>query len=89
MLKFFLVYIGGGGSLSFLQAVRAIISAQVGPSQFSRHGKSDTMLEKESPQTRAQVSSPSEMKMEDKLMYAKCFYEVVSTEIYSGMHAVY
>ncbi|CAG9942301.1 unnamed protein product [Clonostachys rosea f. rosea IK726] len=70
------VYIGGGGSLSFLQAVRGIISAQVGPSQFSRHGKSDTMLEKESPQTRAQVSSPSEMKMEDKLMYAKYFYEV-------------
>ncbi|VUC37378.1 unnamed protein product [Clonostachys rosea] len=70
------VYIGGGGSLSFLQAVRGIISAQVGPWQFSRHGKSDTMHEKESPQTRAQVSSPSEMKMEDKLMYAKCFYEV-------------
>ena len=72
------VYIGGGGSLSFLQLVRGIVSDQIGPSQFSRQGNSDTMLEKESPQAHTRQPGISDLSPEAKLMCADCFYGVVS-----------
>ncbi|KAI6781173.1 GAL4 [Emericellopsis cladophorae] len=70
------VYIGGGGSLSFLQLVRGIVSDQIGPSQFSRQGNSDTMLEKESPQAHTRQPGISDLSPEAKLMCADCFYGV-------------
>lgn len=71
------MYIGGGGSLSFLQLVRGIVSDKIGPSQFSRGGHSDTMLEKESPQSHSHTPNFSIMSPEAKLMCADCYYGVV------------
>ena len=72
------VYIGRGASLSFLQLVRSIVSEQIGPSQFSRNGKSDTMLEKESPQSHTHTPSIGGLSPEARSMCGDYFYAVVS-----------
>lgn len=72
------MYIGGGGSLSFLQLVRSIVSEQIGPSQFSRNERSDTMLEKESPQSHAHTPTVADLSPEARLMCADYFYAAVS-----------
>ncbi|RAL05361.1 Zn(II)2Cys6 transcription factor [Aspergillus ibericus CBS 121593] len=43
------VYVGKAASLSFLQLVRDTVSQYLGPSQFSHNGKSEDMLETETP----------------------------------------
>ncbi|CAH0025284.1 unnamed protein product [Clonostachys rhizophaga] len=70
------VFIGRGGSQSLLQCVRKIIASQIGPSSFSRDGRSEIMHETESPQARHHTSSPGEMSVETKLMYAGYFSAV-------------
>ena len=72
------MYIGGGGSLSFLQLVRGIVSDQIGPSQFSRQGNSETMLEKESPQSHTHTPGLHDLSPEARLMCAESYYAVVS-----------
>lgn len=71
------MYIGGGGSLSFLQLVRGIVSDKIGPSQFSRGGNADTMLEKESPQSHTHTPNFNTMSPEAKMMCADSYYGVV------------
>ncbi|KAF4121919.1 GAL4 [Geosmithia morbida] len=68
------VYIGRGSSLSFLQLVRTIVSDHIGPSQFSRNGRNDTMLEKESPELRVSAPSISNISPEARQQSAECFY---------------
>jgi hypothetical protein len=77
ILIFLIVFIGRGGSQSLLQCVRKIIASQIGPSSFSRDGRSDIMHETESPQARHHTSSPGEMSVDTKLMYAGYFSAVV------------
>lgn len=43
-----LVFIGDFASISFLQFVREIVSARIGPSQFSHNDKNENMLETQS-----------------------------------------
>ncbi|KEY64159.1 hypothetical protein S7711_03452 [Stachybotrys chartarum IBT 7711] len=70
------VYIGEGASLSFLQLLRGIVADQIGPSTFSRTGRSDTMLENESTQSGVQALSPEDLSIESRMRYRDVFNSV-------------
>ncbi|KAF5501750.1 Filamentous growth regulator 27 [Colletotrichum siamense] len=72
------VYVGGAAAISFLQTVRQVVAGQIGPSPFSHNDDTETMLEVESPETRA-TTSPSaetavELNVQQKLAYLHCYY---------------
>ncbi|KAE9582269.1 hypothetical protein CGMCC3_g1411 [Colletotrichum fructicola] len=72
------VYVGGAAAISFLQTVRQVVAGQIGPSPFSHNDDTETMLEVESPETRATTSPTAEtaveLNVQQKLAYLHCYY---------------
>ncbi|KAL3297138.1 nitrate assimilation regulatory protein nirA [Colletotrichum asianum] len=72
------VYVGGAAAISFLQTVRQVVAGQIGPSPFSHNDDTETMLEVESPETRATTSPTAEtaveLNVQQKLACLHCYY---------------
>ena len=70
------MYIGAAASIAFLQIVRRVVAAQIGPSDFSHSKDSEKMLEIETPSA---TDDALEISPEQKLLFLQSYFSVVCT----------
>ncbi|KAL2869176.1 Zn(II)2Cys6 transcription factor [Aspergillus lucknowensis] len=71
------VYIGRAASLSFLQLLRDTVTQHIGPSQFSHNGRSEDMLETDTPDDIPQ-SFQSDLNASEEQAYIRTYHIATS-----------